>query len=616
MCGIAGLFYFKPTEIPKKSVLKMAGSLKHRGPDAEGVFFDQHVGLGHRRLKIIDLSEAASQPMTEEHKRFSLVFNGEIYNFLELRASLERSQTFFSSSDTEVILRLFQRQRENSWSDLNGMFAVAIYDRLTHELFLARDHAGIKPLYYYQDAEKFIFASEIKALLASELIRPSVDVESISLFLRLGYFPADRTPYAEIRKVHPGTCMRVWNGGVESRKFWDVRAFYCSDDRMPVTAGASPAETLDYILTDSIKQQLISDVPLGAFLSGGIDSSLIVALMTRISRQPVKTFTVGFSRMGYYDERPQAEKVARKFETEHHEFTVEKNVSDIVPMLTSVFGEPFADSSAIPMICLAELARKHVTVALSGTGGDEMFGGYRKYMAAQWTSLFHSLPSPLRLGLRKIMTTVPASRKSLWGERALLLQRFTSLPASSNKDLLISLNEIFPSNEIEMLTGSRVEFQYLPVEGNLAQNLMLSDYENFLPEDLLVKEDRCTMAFGLEARVPFLDRRIVEFMTSLPLHYKVSASSTKRIFRKVASAYLPSWVLRRPKHGFGSPVAEWLRSDLKELAYDTLFTPEVFLKSPLVKKKWEDHQSGKTDNSRQIWALFMLELWNRSRTAH
>ena len=385
--------------------------------------------------------------MTEEHARFSLIFNGEIYNFRELRSKLETTQTFFSQSDTEVILRLFQQKREKAWVELNGMFALGIYDRLSNELFLARDHAGIKPLYFYQDAEKLVFASEIKALLASDLIRPNPDMQAMSQYLRLGYFSEDTTPYQNIRKLKPGHFIRVGLTGAEIRQYWNVRSFYNNDERMPVTAGASPAEALDAFLKLSVERQMISDVPLGAFLSGGIDSSLIVALMTKISQQPVKTFTVGFSRMGYYDERPHAEKIAKRFRTEHHEFIVEKNVLDVVPMLASVFGEPFADSSAIPMLCLAELARKHVTVALSGTGGDEVFGGYRKYLAANWVPHFHSLPSFIRNSLQKTMHLFPASRKSLWMERALLLQRFTSLSAGSDLDVLTSMNEIFSLKE-------------------------------------------------------------------------------------------------------------------------------------------------------------------------
>jgi asparagine synthase (glutamine-hydrolysing) len=616
MCGIAGVYFFKAAETPKKAVLKMTGALKHRGPDAEGFFFDQHASLGHKRLKIIDLTEAAVQPMTEEHARFSLIFNGEIYNFRELRRKLEAKYSFFSQSDTEVILRLFQQNRESAWNELNGMFAIALYDRLSYELFLARDHAGIKPLYYYQDAEKLLFASEIKALLASGLIPVEVDMQSIGGYLQLGYFPGETTPYRNIRKLLPGYFMKIGPGGVESKRYWDVRTFYDSDERMPVTTGANPAEALDFFLKDSVEQQMISDVPLGAFLSGGIDSSLVVALMSKVSQQPVKTFTVGFSQMGYYDERPFAEKIARHFGTEHHEFVVDKNVTDIVPAIAAIFGEPFADSSAIPTICLAELARQHVTVVLSGTGGDELFGGYRKYMAAKWTTLFHSIPSPLRAAFRQIMQRVPASRKSLWGERALLLQRFTSLPPGNQTEILMSLNEAFPSHEVELLTGFRGKIDVSPVKGDLAQNLLMFDYEHFLPDDLLVKEDRSTMAFGLEARVPFLDRRIVEFMTSLPIHYKASGTSTKKLLRKVASAYLPRWVLRRPKHGFGSPVAEWLRSDLKDLVQSTLFGTNAFLKSPILKQKWDEHESGKIDRSRQIWTVLMLELWHKSLTNH
>jgi len=609
MCGIAGLYFFDQREVPQDCLRKMAAAISHRGPDQEGFYSAPGAGLASRRLKIIDLSDAAAQPMRDESTRYHLIYNGEIYNFRKLRVTLEKKYSFFSQSDTEVILRLFQEHRENAWPFLNGMFALAILDTKTKELFLARDHAGIKPLYYYQDSEKFLFGSEIKALLASGLIQPEVSTESLAFYLQLGYFPLEHSVYGQIRKLLPGEWIRADRAGVFRQRFWSIRSQSPAEDRKK-----DPADRLEALLKTSVERQMISDVPLGAFLSGGVDSSTIVALMAKVAPGNLKTFTVGFApSMGYYDERPFAERIAKLFGTEHHEFVVDKRVDEIIPRLHSVFDEPFADSSAIPTLCLAELARKHVTVALSGTGGDEIFGGYRKYLAGRWAEAYTSLPGSVRSSIEKSTKLLPASRRSLWQERTLLLQRFSALTPEAQ--LNTQLNSIFTSSEISSLLGIDAP-DFRPAngfDGTVAERMMLFDFEHYLPEDLLVKEDRCTMAFGLEARVPFLDREIVEYMFSLPFHYKVSRTSTKNLFKDVASRLLPDWVRKRPKHGFGSPVAEWLRSDLKSFAEDLLFSSSAFLKSPQIRQWYEQHQNESADHSKKLWALLMLELWHAER---
>ncbi len=606
MCGMAGIYFFQPRQILDGPLRTMVRALSHRGPDGEGFFTGNHAALGHRRLSIIDLSAAASQPMKDEAQRHILIFNGEIYNFQELKKQIEPHYQFFSLSDTEVILRLFQKHRESAWPLLNGMFVIAVLDNLTNELFIVRDHAGVKPLYYYRDSEKFLFASEPKALLASGLVPASIDNAALSLYLQLGYFPVPYTPYAAIRKLGPGECMRVSPSGCEIKKYWSIRAVQTPKVQ------EDPEEHLNHLLLRSVEQQMISDVPVGAFLSGGIDSSLIVGLMSRIAGSSIKTFTAGFSGMGYYDERPYAEKVAKLFGAEHHDFNVSQSIAELLPKLAGAFGEPFADSSSVPTLCLAELTSQHVKVALSGTGGDEIFGGYRKYMAAHWASAYTALPQPLRSAIRKTVGMLPASRQTIWKERALLLQRFSDLSPQIPPNL--QLNSVFSFEETRKLIGTDalpVVQLFLPENGTIAENMMLFDYEFYLPEDLLVKEDRCTMTFGLEARVPFLDRHIVEFMHALPVRQKVSRTATKKLFRKVASRYLPDWILKRPKHGFGSPVAEWLRSDLKSTASDLIRTSE--LSSALIQQKWEEHQKG-VDHSKALWTVLMLELWRKETT--
>ena len=605
MCGIAGIFFFKPCLFPRERAEHIANALKHRGPDEQGIFLDSNVLLAHRRLKIIDLSRAAAQPMTDEGQRYRIMFNGEIYNFRELRRDLEQRHRFFSNSDTEVMLRLFQEQREKSWDSLRGMFAVALYDSLTSELFLVRDPVGIKPIYCYQDENVFIFASELKALRASGLAELEIDRDSIAMYLQWGYFPKRATPYKRVTKLLPGERARIDHSGVTYDRYWNLRSLTGS-----IVAPASPADTLDSLLQRSVEGHMISDVPLGAFLSGGIDSSLLVALMSRKAEMPVKTFTIGFSRMGYYDERPAAAAIAQEFRTEHHEFVVDKGVAELVPQLAGIFDEPFADSSAVPTLCLAQLARQHVTVALSGTGGDEVFGGYRKYMASYWMQWYAALPATIRSGIKKTTSLLPASRQSLWRERALLLQRFTSLPPEERPE--VQMNQIFSSADVQKMVGHpfpATVLPFLPVAGTAAENLMLFDCEIYLPDDLLVKEDRCTMRFGLEARVPFLDRDLIEFMASLPIQHKVTGTATKRLFKKVAARYLPDRVLRRPKHGFGSPVAEWLRGDLEPIARESLLHANAYIAGNEVRHKLEEHIAGKADHSRQLWALLMLELW-------
>ena len=605
MCGIGGIYFFDGSTIPETQLRKIASSLTHRGPDEEGIFCEGSAGLISRRLRIIDLSPNASMPMTDEEGRYHLVYNGEIYNFRELKKDLEKRHRFFSNSDTEVILRLFSEKREATWTLLNGMFALALYDSKTKDLFLARDHAGIKPLYFFADDRCVVFGSELKSLFACEFVKKEIDQNSLAEYLRLGYFPGESTPYRNIRKLKPGQSCRISAKGIEFHSYWNSREI------KPFNQSSENYEdTLDCLLQSAVEAQMISDVPLGAFLSGGVDSSLIVALMSRFSNKPVKTFTVGFSRMGYYDERDAARRVAQHFKTEHYEYSVDAEIEDILPRLIQTFDEPFADSSAVPTLCLAELARKNVTVALSGTGGDEVFGGYRKYMAAHWSGIFGSLPGPIKQGVKKTAALLPASRQSLWKERALLLRKFTDLAEGEPPE--VQFNSIFTTDEIKTMLNMNAlpSFTKFAVNGNsAAQNLMLFDLEFYLPEDLLVKEDRCTMAFGLEARVPYLDRDLIEFMLPLPMKYKVSGTSTKKLFRKVAGRYLPSWILKRPKHGFGSPVAEWLRTSLKGMAEDVLFSPDALIQAPSVRKMFKDHIEEKSDNSRGLWALLMLELW-------
>jgi asparagine synthase (glutamine-hydrolysing) len=490
------------------------------------------------------------------------------------------------------------------------MFATAVLDNPANELFLARDHAGIKPLYYYQDQEKFLFASDPQTLIASQLVSPEIDSDALSLYLQLGYFPAPHTPFSRIRKLKAGHAITVSATGIDFQQYWKLLPPNPVRAETSGTIVADPEAALERLLLNSVERQMVSDVPVGSFLSGGLDSSLIVAMMNRISGNRVRTFTAGFTGYGYYDERPHAEKVAKLFNTEHHDFSVSEPLETLIPKLVSAFGEPFADSSSVPTYSLAQFTSKQVKVCLSGTGGDEIFGGYRKYLAAQWASAFVTLPSSVRKTIRKTVGLLPASRRTLWQERALLLQRFSDLSPQAPPNL--QLNAVFSVEEARQLMGTEpLQVQRLIdyVPETVVENMMLFDYEIYLPEDLLVKEDRCTMAFGLEARVPYLDRDIVEFMSRLPLQFKVSRLATKRLFRKVAAKYLPSSILQRPKHGFGSPVSEWLRNELRPLMEQAILRSHFFPESSLLRIKWEEHQRAVRDHSKALWAILQLELW-------
>jgi asparagine synthase (glutamine-hydrolysing) len=638
MCGITGFIGASGdgSQVSLKSrIFGMTETLTHRGPDDVGLWIDQDacVALGHRRLSILDLSLEGHQPMTSQSRRYIAVFNGEIYNFRELRDVLCDSYHFRGSSDTEVMLAAFERWGvHNAVPHFNGMFAIAVWDTRDRVLYLARDRAGEKPLYYTWAGSTFLFGSELKALRAHPDFHGEVDRGALALFLRHGYVPAPYSIYSGVRKLPAGTILNVHPArrGDMSQPvaYWSVKETVEQGRRnCNNNAGDRQAvERLDYLLSDSVRLRMISDVPLGAFLSGGIDSSTVVALMQKQSGARVKTFSIGFHERGY-NEAVYAEKVARHLGTDHIELYVTSNeAAAVIPRLPRMYDEPFADSSQIPTFLVSELARRHVTVSLSGDGADELFGGYTRY---QWTERlwqrFGWLPAAARQVIARMLLSVPPK---VW-EVGLCLADVTK-PADkvqkmaeifslkSPEEFYLGLVSYF-SNPAEVVTGAHEPLNLLrqpalwPRDQEFAQRMMFLDTVTYLPDDILVKVDRASMSVGLETRVPFLDHRVIEFAWQLPLRMKIRDSQGKWLLRQVLKKYVPDELIDRPKCGFGVPVHEWLRGSLREWAEELLdsnrLRREGFFNPEPIRCKWSEHLSGKHNWMPQLWSVLMFQAW-------
>ena len=625
MCGICGFVgYSKNITKEEGLVRKMCEAMKHRGPDGEGIFSDigsLSVCLGHRRLSIIDLSQSGRQPMTNEDGTVWIVFNGEIYNFRELREGLEkRGHRFNSKTDTEVIIHLFEDCGEECVNFLRGMFAFAIWDKKEELLFLARDRVGKKPLFYYQDGENFYFASEFAALLESGKVKKTIDRRALDYYITFGYIPAPLSIYQNVCKLMPGQALIVKENRIRLKHYWqpDYSAkINISEDEA--------AQRLLALLEEAVKIRLSSDVPLGVFLSGGIDSSTIVGLMSRLTSK-VRTFSIGFEERGY-DELTFARNIADRFGTEHNEFIVRPNAMEVLPSLIERYGEPYADSSCIPTYYVSRETRKYVTVALNGDGGDELFAGYERYQAMLIADVYEKMPSVFKKITARVARILPDSLEHK--NKLRRLRRFidaAGLPEECryirwvsifdpglkkmlyNNDFLASLPE---ENRLALVTSylSRADIT------NLLDRLLLTDTCSYLPGDLLVKVDIASMTNSLEARSPFLDQKVMEFAARLPAGYKIKGLVKKYILKKAVSGFLPRENIHRRKMGFGMPIGKWFREDLKGLLTDTLLS-EVSLKRgyfqpETVKGMVKEHLAGKKDNAFQLWSLLMLELWHR-----
>jgi len=597
----------------------MSGALAHRGPDGEGIHVKSPVGLGHRRLSIIDLSDAASEPMTNEDGSLWLVFNGEIYNFRELRRSLASRHRFKSQGDGEVILHLYAEKGDAAVSELDGMFAFALWDVRKRRLLLARDRAGKKPLFYHDGLRLFAFASEAKALFAHPDVPHERDPEALPLFLTYGYVPTPGTFYRGIRALPPGHTLVATEAGSEApRRYWRAR-FTSGEGRM---SDAEAEERFRSLLQAAVERRLVADVPLGAFLSGGLDSSSVVALMARAAGGRVKTFTIGFAGHTEYDERAHARVVAERFGTEHTEFVVEPKALDLVDRLVYHHDGPFGDSSAVPTYLLSELTRTRVTVALNGDGGDEVFAGYLRLYGG---ALSERVPRAAFRALSALLGLLPepADRKhplrfaKRFAEagRLPLLERYLRWNAYFTDELPRLLRpELASGLDRERLLES-FEQSYAAGAGSTLARLLQLNFETYLLDDLLVKMDRMSMAHGLEARSPFLDTAVVEFGASLPDRLRMRFGKGKLLLRRAMAEILPASILTRGKMGFGAPLGAWFRSDLQGFVRERLLDARgpiyEYLEKPAVEAVIARHDTARADLSAQIWALLTLESWLR-----
>ena len=617
MCGITGSLDFGGSKTSRSTLETMTKTLAHRGPDGTGISVSAHAGLGHRRLRIIDLSKRADQPMWNEARDLAIVFNGEVYNFRELRRELEGCGVRFrTQSDTEVVLKLIERDRESAIRRLDGMFALAVWDKKRNRLLLARDHAGQKPLFYYHDGRHFLFASEIKALHRHPAVVREPHIDALGLYLTFGYFPAPRTAYANVHALAPATWMVIDDEGRKtSHRYWTPPYQVNGLRELP-----EATERLRPLLREAVRKRLVADVPLGAFLSGGLDSTIVVGLMSEMSSRPVKTFSIGFEDAPDYDEIEYAEEAARAFGTEHTSFRVKPPEPEFFDKLLCHHDGPFGDSSAIPTFIVSELARKDVTVVLNGDGGDELFAGYSRLVAA---ALSERIPHPLRRAAALGGHLLPAPRAH--ASRLRQVRAFLDASALPLGERIQSWCSFFHANELASLlrrngsidTSRHFESFLSEVEDGtpLAQLLYLT-YCTYLPEDLLVKVDRMSMAHGLEARSPFLDAHLTEFAGRLPDRFKVRGLTTKRVLREAFKDLVPERITHRRKMGFGVPLGAWFRSELKGLVESHLASEGApvfdYLREDAVRSVVQEHMGGTRDRSQQLFCLLTLSTWLRT----
>lgn len=645
MCGITGfLLYPGQTagEDAEARLMDMMAAIAHRGPDSQGHWVDDEaaVALGHLRLAIVDLSPTGHQPMTSHSGRYELVYNGEIYNYQKLRAELAEAghtPNWRGTSDTEVMMAAFDAWGfEETLAKLEGMFAIALWDRETHKLLLARDRLGEKPLYYGWQGEGkeavFLFGSELKALHAHPAFAADIRRDALVAMLRHGHVPEDLVIYEGLAKLRPGEMAELSLEDPEPKRkfYWDGGAIAAAP-RGPAPSDAEAIEALNTLLLDAVSQEMMSDVPLGAFLSGGIDSSTIVGLMQHLSDTPVHTFSIGFHE-ARYNEAEFAREVAEHLGTHHTELYVgDTDLRDVIPRLPQIYDEPFADSSQIPTFLVAELARQHVTVALSGDGGDELFCGYDRYIHGQkLMAKLRGMPGPLRSLGGSAIRAIPAKLlntvlepiratpqgKELNGQR---LHRLANYARSrSTEELHRKMVSVWRFPEAAVIGGKSppsILADHLPPRGDLSdvERMMQLDMLAYMPDDILCKVDRATMAVALESRAPLLDHRVAEFIWALPEHFKYRDGKSKWLLRQVLYKYVPPSLIERPKMGFEAPIGLWLRGGLRDWA-KSLLAPdrlrrEGYLDAGVISRLWSEHQAESHNWGAQLWNVLMFQAW-------
>ena len=621
MCGICGIYNLQGAPVDRDLLGRMNDTMIHRGPDGAGLFVDGSVGLGHRRLAIIDL-HSGDQPMATDDGRLQVVFNGEIYNFRELKDELEaHGHRFRTHSDTEVILHGYRQWGAAFVDRLRGMFAIALWDAPNRTLLLVRDRLGKKPLYYYSDGSRLVFGSEMKALLADETLPRTLDPAAVDAYCSFGYVPSPMSIFKEIRKLPPAHLALMTPEGLTVRRYWDLDM-----SREPEEVPEARAvEELREVFDEAVRLRMFSDVPLGAFLSGGVDSSAVVASMSLQGGAPVRTAAIGFAEKRF-NELEYADLMAKRYGAEHHEFVVRPEALAIIDRLVWHFDEPFADSSAVPTWYVSQMARQRVTVALSGDGGDETFAGYtRRYAMTRFEDgLRRKIPAALRTGLLGPLARIYPRADFL--PRPLRLKGFLtnlSLPLEQAyfRDMSFyckpEAKALLYTPEFAAQVGTSRAHEVVAVHFSRNRNsdpvsrAQYVDIHSYLPEDILVKVDRMSMAHSLEVRAPILDHKVMECAARLPSSQKLRGEESKYIFKKMNEERLPSEILYRKKQGFSVPLDAWLRGDLRDLAHDSLFGGGLddLFNPAYVRGLWDAHQSGREHNGTPLWGLLMFARW-------
>lgn len=641
MCGLTGFLSNPPLRAEAHQIVRaMAAQIAHRGPDDDGVWVDHEAGiaLAHRRLAIIDLSPAGHQPMASASGRYVIAYNGEIYNFERLRAELERTgmaPAWRGHSDTEVVLAAIEAWGlTQALQRFNGMFALALWDRAERRLFLARDIIGEKPLYYGEVNSGFVFASELKSITGAPGFRGMVDRTALNLFMRHNYIPAPFSIWENVRKLEPGSFLEIQAGGeAKITTYWSLASVAENAAREPAPAFDAASRELEGLLMDSIKLRMQSDVPLGAFLSGGVDSSLIVALMQAQSSRPIKTFTIGYEDKAY-DEAPYGAAVARHLGTAHHELRITaQDGLALIPALARIWDEPFSDSSQIPTMLVSRLTREHVTVSLSGDAGDELFGGYNRYFLATriWNTCSR-LPAGVRSGLSGLANSPALGRMASAAfsihprlRNLLIADRLPKVGAvlAETDQLALYRKLVSHLDDPSVILTNKAQ-PASPAFANVLQGrdfreqMMFIDTLTYLPDDILVKVDRASMAVSLESRVPFLDPRVIDYAWRLPLSAKIGQGYGKKILRDILYRHVPRELIERPKMGFAVPIESWLRHELRDWAESLLdrkrLYEEGYFEADQVRKLWDDHLAGRRRNHYVLWDILMFQAWHEANS--
>ena len=620
MCGIAGLYDHEGVDTKREVLDVMVEALHHRGPDHRGRYDAPRLAMGMTRLSIIDVN-GGHQPLSNEDGTVHVICNGEIYNHIELRRELiQRGHRLRTGSDAEVISHLYEEEGPGFVSRLRGMFAIALWDQPRERLLIARDRLGIKPLFYTVRDGRLLFASELKAIVRSGLVPIRVDMAALRQYLRYGYVPAPNTIYQGIHKLEPGHMLHCQAGTCSLARYWQLRF---SD-----AAGhdeAAIGRTFMDLFSDAVRSHLMSDVSLGAFLSGGVDSSLIVALMSACSARPVKTFTIGFGGGigGYLDERGYAREVSRRYGTEHEEFEVRPDLEETLDDVVDAFDEPFADDSVIPTYHICRLAGEHVTVALTGLGGDELFGGYERYLGLSLSRQYRNVPGPVRRGvIEPLVRCLPERRDGHYTVNH--LKRFVRSSELPDAHRYLEYVTVFNDALLGQIAGhtplqgapNEIDTHYFDAQPStdILQRALAHDAHTYLPEDILALSDRLSMRFGLELRVPFVDHAVVEYCATIPSSFKIRAMVKKYLLKQVAKPHVPASVLQHRKQGFASPMSAWLRGDLKRYVADTLSPKRLarhgLFDAPAVRRMLDAHNSRHESYDKQIFTLVMFQKWH------